>query len=107
MLTLDENIADISALHIIEDTLESYLIENNIFGENQNTYFKELYYNFARQWRTLVKPKQIKTLLLLDQHSLSKYRVNCVLMRSKKFAQVFNISHSDGMYYDRKLNEIW
>jgi putative endopeptidase len=106
-LTLDENIADISALHIIEDTLESYLIENNIFGEKQNTYFKELYYNFARQWRSFVKPKQIKTLLLLDQHSLSKYRVNCVLMRSKRFAQIFDINHSDGMYYDRKLNEIW
>ena len=106
-LTLDENIADISALHIIEDTLESYLIENNIFGEKQNTYFKELYYNFARQWRSLVKPKQLKTLLLLDQHSLSKYRVNCVLMRSKRFSQIFDINHSDGMYYDRKLNEIW
>jgi predicted metalloendopeptidase len=106
-LTLDENIADISALHIIEDTLESYLIENNIFGEKQNSYFKELYYNFARQWRSLVKPKQLKTLLLLDQHSLSKYRVNCVLMRSKRFAKIFDINHSDGMYYDRKLNEIW
>ena len=105
--TLDENIADISALHIIEDTLEMYLIDNNIFGEKQTPYFIELYQNYARHWRSVIKPKQITNNLLLDQHSLSKYRVNCVLMRSKRFAQVFNIGDSDGMYYERKTNEIW
>ena len=105
--TLDENIADISALNIIEDTLEMYLIDNNIFGEKQTPYFIELYQNYARHWRSVIKPKQITNNLLLDQHSLSKYRVNCVLMRSKRFAQVFNIGDSDGMYYERKTNEIW
>ena len=105
--TLDENIADISALNIVEDTLESYLIDNNIFGEHQNAYFKDLYYNYARQWRSLVKPRQIRTLMLTDPHSMSKYRVNCVLMRSKRFAQIFDIKHTDGMYYARELNEIW
>ena len=106
-LTLNENIADISAMTLIEDALENYLFEQNIFGEKQNEYFKDLYYNYARQWRSILRPKQVKTRLLLDQHSLSKYRVNCVLMRSKRFNTIFNITQQDGMFFSNKIKEIW
>jgi putative endopeptidase len=106
-LTLDENIADISALNIIEDTLETYLIEQNIFGEKQTAFFKDLYYNYAKQWRAIIKPKQLKQLLMTDQHSLAKYRVNCVLMRSKRFNQIFNIRKGDEMFYSINAPEIW
>jgi putative endopeptidase len=106
-LTLDENIADISALNIVEDTLETYLIEQNIFGESQTAYFKDLYINYARQWRSKVSSVNQKNLLQSDPHSLSKYRVNCVLMRSKRFTTIFNIEAKDGMYYAGDLKEIW
>jgi len=106
-LTLDENIADISALNIIEDTLETYLIEQNIFGEKQTAFFKDLYYNYAKQWRAIIKPKQMKQLLMTDPHSLAKYRVNCVLMRSKRFNRIFNIRKGDAMFYSIDAPEIW
>ena len=106
-LTLDENIADISALNIIEDTLETYLIEQNIFGEKQTEFFKDLYYNYAKQWRAIIKPKQMKQLLMTDPHSLAKYRVNCVLMRSKRFNRIFNIRKGDDMFYSINAPEIW
>jgi predicted metalloendopeptidase len=106
-LTLNENIADISAMSLIEDALETYLFEQNIFGEKQDEYFKDLYYNYARQWRTILRPKQLRNRLLLDQHSLSKYRVNCVLMRSKRFNTIFNITQKDGMFFSEKIKEIW
>jgi len=106
-LTLNENIADISAMALIEDALETYLFEHNIFGEKQNEYFKDLYYNYARQWRNIIRPKQLRNRLLLDQHSLSKYRVNCVLMRSKRFNTIFNITQKDGMFFSDKTKEIW
>jgi putative endopeptidase len=106
-LTLDENIADISALNIIEDTLETYLTEQNIFGEKQTEFFKDLYYNYAKQWRTIIKPKQLKLMLMTDQHSLAKYRVNCVLMRSKRFNRIFNIRNGDDMFYSVNVPEIW
>jgi predicted metalloendopeptidase len=106
-LTLDENIADISALNIIEDTLETYLTEQNIFGEKQTEFFKDLYYNYAKQWRTIIKPKQLKLMLMTDQHSLAKYRVNCVLMRSKRFNRIFNIHNGDDMFYSVNVPEIW
>ena len=107
VLTLNENIADISAMALIEDALENYLFEQNIFGEKQNEYFKDLYYNYARQWRTILRPKQLRNRLLSDQHSLSKYRVNCVLMRSKRLNTIFNITQKDGMFFSDKTKEIW
>jgi putative endopeptidase len=106
-LTLNENIADISALNIVEDTLETYLIEQNIFGEEQTAYFKDLYVNYARQWRSKLNLIKQNDLLQYDPHSLAKYRVNCVLMRSKRFANIFNIGSKDGMYYADDLKEIW
>ena len=50
---------------------------------------------------------QAKQLLLIDQHSLAKYRVNCVLMRSKRFNRIFNINQDDGMFYALNVPEIW
>ena len=107
ILTLNENIADISAMNLVEDALESYLFEQNIFGQKQDEYFKDLYYNYARQWRNIIRQKQLKNRLLSDQHSLSKYRVNCVLMRSKRFNTIFNITQKDGMFFSEKIKEIW
>jgi putative endopeptidase len=106
-LTLSENIADISALHLIEDTLEDYLTSNNISVYNQKKYFKKLYHYFAKQWRTTMTPKKEKSMVMIDEHSLAKYRVNCVLMRSRRFQSIFNISPNDGMYYPLDMNEIW
>jgi len=106
-LTLDENIADISALNIVEDTLETYLNEQNIFGEAQIAHFKDLYINYARQWRSKLTQKKQTDLLESDPHSLAKYRVNCVLMRSKRFVSIFNINSKNGMYYADDLKEIW
>ena len=106
-LTLNENIADISAMNLIENALEMYLFEQNIFGEKQNEYFKDLYFNYAQQWRSLSRPKQMQNRLLTDQHSLAKYRVNCVLMRSKRFNTIFNITQKDGMFFSEKIKEIW
>lgn len=106
-LTLNENIADISAMNLIENTLETYLFEQNIFGEKQDKYFKDLYYNYAQQWRSILRPKQLINRLLTDQHSLAKYRVNCVLMRSSRFNTIFNINQKDGMFFSEKIKEIW
>jgi predicted metalloendopeptidase len=106
-LTISENIADSSALQFVEDVLEDYLIERDIFGKNQEKYFKDLYYNYAKQWRTLLNIKQLKNITLLDTHSLTNYRVNCVLVRSERFRQIFDIKPGDGMYYGKEMNQIW
>lgn len=106
-LTLSENIADISALHIIEDTLEDFLVSQNIIGDQQNVYFKKLYKYFAQQWRSLMADEKEQSMINIDEHSLAKYRVNCVLMRSEKFQKLYNITEKDGMYYSLNMNTIW
>jgi putative endopeptidase len=106
-LTISENIADSSALQFVEDVLEDYLIERDIFGKNQEKYFKDLYYNYAKQWRTLLNVKHLKKMTLIDTHSLTNYRVNCVLVRSERFRQIFDIKPGDGMYYGKEMNQIW
>lgn len=106
-LTLSENIADISALHIIEDTLEDYLLSQNINDDEQNSYFKKLYKYFAQQWRSLMADEKEQTMINIDEHSLAKYRVNCVLMRSKRFQKLYDITEKDGMYYSLDMNTIW
>ena len=106
-LTLNENIADISALHIVEDTLEEYLNQKQIYGAQQYKYFKKLYTYFAQQWRSLMTSDKEKTMLMIDEHSLARYRVNCVLMRSKRFQEIYNITRNDGMYYNLDMNTIW
>ena len=106
-LTLSENIADTSALQIIEDVLEDYLVERDIFGLEQDKHFKEMYYNYAAQWRTLMTISRMKHLTALDGHSLTNYRVNCTLIRSERFRRIFNIQPGDGMYYNKPMSIIW
>jgi putative endopeptidase len=106
-LTLSENIADTSALQIVEDVLEDYLVERDIFGAEQDKHFKELYYNYATQWRTLMTISRMKILTALDGHSLTNYRVNCTLIRSERFRRIFNIEPKDGMYYNKPMSVIW
>ena len=87
-----------------ENIVDQYI---TIFCEKQNEDFKDLYFNYAEQWRSITTSKYQKNMVLLDQHSLAKYRVNCVLMRSKRFSNVFNITQKDGMFFSENIKEIW
>ena len=105
-LTLGENIADIGGFILAEDTLEEILAEEGIFGLEQDNYFKEFYYEYAKQWRSVTRKQVFKKSLNNDVHSIAKYRVNCVLMRSVRFKRIFNILKTDGMWFDT-ADAIW
>jgi predicted metalloendopeptidase len=104
-LTLTENIADIGGFLLTEDVLINYLNEKGIYGERQDKYLKEFYINYARNWRSNQNIQFFRKKLNEDEHSYSKYRVNCVLSNSKNFQRVFNINSGDKMYFD--MEEIW
>ena len=106
-MTLNENIADISGLAIIEDVLKGELDKNGIKDEKQKAYFKELYRNYASQWRTVETPSKEKFLIEFDPHSLAKYRVNCVLMRSNMFKYLYGLKENDKMYNESYSSQIW
>lgn len=107
-LTLGENIADICGFLLTEDVLQNYLNDKGIYGTKQNEYFKEFYIHYAKQWRSSMNVNSLKQNLNTDLHSISKYRVNCVLARSLKFQEIYNIKSGDNMYYFIGPNkEIW
>ena len=104
-LTLTENIADIGGFLLTEDVLINYLNEKGIYGARQDKYLKEFYISYARNWRSNQNIKFFRKKLNEDEHSYSKYRVNCVLSNSKNFQRVFNINPGNGMYFE--IEEIW
>jgi putative endopeptidase len=104
--TLAENIADIGGLYIIECVLEDYLIEQCIKKEDYYKYFDKFYYYYTHRYKTVLKKKMLHKLLKYDSHSLFKYRINCVLSRSKIFQSTYNITKGDGMYYEN-TDQIW
>jgi predicted metalloendopeptidase len=101
--TLAENIADIGGLYIIECILEDYLIKHGLQIDES---FDNFYYYYTHRYKTVLKKKMFHTLIKYDSHSLFKYRINCVLSRSKRFQSIYNIKQGDGMYY-ANTDQIW
>jgi putative endopeptidase len=93
-LTLGENIADISGFQLAEQTLIRILIENKIYGSDQKKYLEEFYTNYAKLWRTVIHPKILKKLYIYDVHSYAKYRVNCILLLSTHFKNIYNLNNN-------------
>jgi putative endopeptidase len=93
-LTLGENIADISGFQLAEQTLIRDLIENKIYGSDQKKYLEEFYTNYAKLWRTVIHPKILKKLYIYDVHSYAKYRVNCILLLSTHFKNIYNLNNN-------------
>jgi len=91
-LTLNENIADISGFQLAEETLIQILIDKKIYGTKQNKYLTEFYINYAKIWRTVIHPKLLKKLYIYDIHSYAKYRVNCTLLLSNHFRNIYNLN---------------
>ena len=100
-LTLDENLADIGGFMISEKIYINYLIEHKIYGEEQHKYLKQFYTYYARHWRNIYK-----SISFYDTHSITKYRVNCVLEMSSKFNEVYNIQKGNKMFIN-SIDKIW
>jgi putative endopeptidase len=96
-LTLSENIADISGFQLAEQTLIHILIEKKIYGTDQNKYLTEFYKNYAKLWRTVIHPKILKKLYIYDIHSYAKYRVNCTLLLSPHFRNIYNLNINENI----------
>jgi putative endopeptidase len=91
-LSLSENIADIYGFQLAEQTLVKYLVENKIYGTDQTKYLNDFYTNYAKIWRTIIHPKILQKLYIYDVHSYAKYRVNCTLLLSKHFQNIYNLN---------------
>ena len=86
--TVGENIADIGGMSCLLDIL-STMDEPN---------YKAFFESYAVTWRQITTKEYAKYVLLLDEHSPNKFRVNAVLAQFQKFYDTYGISENDGMY---------
>jgi putative endopeptidase len=106
-LNMGENIADISGFLIAEEALCKYLeVEEKATKEMIIDSLRDFFFFYAKQWRSTMQVSGMRGKIDNNQHTIAKYRVNCVLSRSKRFQEIYGIQKEDGMYYDT-TDEIW
>jgi predicted metalloendopeptidase len=99
---LSENIADIGGFIIVEKTLINYLSEIGCSKEEFDKQMRDFYVFYAKEWRTIRKPQDLKTVVNGDPHILEKYRVNSVLALSSNFHRIYGIEKGHRLYSDIK-----
>lgn len=99
-LTVDENIADLGALSCITSIAKNrYATKDEI---------KMMFESFANMWASEYTESYQKALLLQDNHSPNKYRVNATLSSNEEFYKVYNITLFNGMYINEKYRiKVW
>ena len=105
-LNMGENIADISGFLIAEDALCHYLYTEKATKEEINKSLHDFYVFYAKQWRSTLQAREMRGKIDNNAHTIAKYRVNCVLSRSKRFQELYGVQKGDGMYYDT-TDQIW
>ena len=86
--TVGENIADIGGMSCLIDIL------SNMNNPNYKAFFE----SYAVTWRQITTKEYAEYVLLLDDHSPNKFRVNAVLAQFQKFYDTYGITENDGMY---------
>lgn len=92
--TLNENIADLGAVHCISNIL----IEQG--GKREDA--KEMYESYANLWVSEAKDEYTKLLLLMDNHAPNSIRVNAVLSSTSLFYDTYRLNFFDQMYLKEK-----
>lgn len=86
--TVGENIADIGGVSCLIDILSTM----------KNANYKTFFESYAITWRQISTKEYNEYVLLLDDHSPNKFRVNAVLAQFQKFYDTYGITDNDGMY---------
>lgn len=86
--TVGENIADIGGMSCLIDILSTM----------KNPNYKTFFESYAVTWRQISTKEYDEYVLLLDDHSPNKFRVNAVLAQFQKFYDTYGITENNGMY---------
>ena len=107
-LTLGENIADIGGLAIayaaFRKTAEGQSTEK-IDGLTPDQRF---FLSLAQIWRSVIRPESLRTQILTNPHSPSKFRVNGPVSNTPSFYAAFNVRPGNRLYRPDSLRvNIW
>ena len=103
---IGEDMADISALAILEEYLRDFQIKNSDIVPIKSLSFQAFFVYFAVQQRQHMYKKALSAQLKSNPHPLDKYRTNVPLSRMKLFRSLYNVEKGDGMWW-HSTNTIW
>ena len=92
--TVGENIADLASIKTIVGIMEN----ENATNED----FKKFFEGYARLWYDSLTKQELESLMIIDNHSPNKIRVNAVLSSTDKFYEVYDIKEGDKMYIPKE-----
>lgn len=104
--TLGENLADYGGVTIAFDAYKKFGIPTDtIYGLTSDMRF---FVGYAGVWAQNIRPAEALRLTKVDEHSLSKNRVNGILPHINAWYDAFNIQTTDKMYIapDKRL-KLW
>ena len=104
--TIDEDLADISAMNICCEYLRDFQMKNNDILPIVDLSFKIFFVYFALQQRQKISKRALKIQLLTNPHPLDKYRCNIPLSRLELFRAMYNVKKGDKMWW-HSTDKIW
>jgi predicted metalloendopeptidase len=105
-ISIGEDLADISALSICDEFLQTFQINNNDFKQISKLSFEAFYTYYAIHQKQKISKKAINSQLKTNPHPLDKYRCNVPLSRSVVFRSLFHVKQGDGMWW-HNTNTVW
>lgn len=101
-----EDMADISAVAILEEYLRDLLVYSNEFAAIGSLYFQSFFIYFAIQQRQHVYKNAVKAQLKTNPHPMDKYRTNVPMSRLELFRSLYNVKKGDKMWW-HSTDTIW
>ena len=105
-LSINEDIADISALAICQEYLRDFQLKNKDILPIQSISFEAFFIYFAVQRRQKINKKAILAQLKTNPHPLDKYRCNVPLSRTNVFRAIYNVKKGNKMWWN-STNTVW
>ncbi|MEJ0104788.1 MAG: M13-type metalloendopeptidase [Bacteroidota bacterium] len=107
-LTNGENIADIGGLNIAYDAFKMTKQGQDNVTIDGFTPDQRFFLSLGQVWKDKTKDELSRTLINVDEHSPSMYRVNGPMMNSEAFYKAFDVKPGDKMYIaDSARIKIW
>jgi putative endopeptidase len=97
-LTLGENIGDLSGLTIALSAYHRSLGGKPAPAVGSLTGEQRFFIGFAQIWRAKMRDEFLRVVVVSDEHSPDRYRVNGVVANMSEFYQAFGVKPGDGHY---------
>ncbi|MDK6492635.1 M13-type metalloendopeptidase [Corynebacterium coyleae] len=96
--TLGENIGDLGGLGIAVVAYKKYLADKGL--EETREGFQNLFYAWARVWRSKARQEMAAQLLAIDPHAPNEFRCNVIAANIDEFYDAFDVEKGSKMWIE-------